>query len=261
MGKQSFEHQMIFISVRISVELPSNSGTSIGTGFLYNQSLNDGTNRFITLLVSNKHVFVNPNGKLKVSFNRKDSNGEPIYGNICNFEDSDFQAAYFEHPDPGVDLACVTVSNVSRTEAYYRTLSHDFLIEIDYEKIAPGTEVIFVGYPANRYDVANNLPLVRKGSIASAPEVDFNGKGQIVIDAQVYQGSSGSPVFVAIDNRYLLLGVVSETMIRNAKLQTLPAVLPNLGIQEILGLGIVIKQRHLKELFEHTVKEFLLRAS
>jgi V8-like Glu-specific endopeptidase len=213
----------------------------------------------MTLLVSNKHVFINPAGKLRISLNQKNDEGSPDYGNIKNFEDVDFHGAYYEHPDPEVDLACVNVSTISSENVFYKTLNSEFLKEIDYDFVAQGTEIIFVGYPANRYDMVNNLPLVRKGIIASVPEIDFNGRGQIVIDAQVYQGSSGSPVFVAVNGRYVLLGIVSETMIRHAQLQTLPSALPSLGVQEILGLGIVVKQRHVKELFAYAVSEFLRR--
>jgi hypothetical protein len=261
MSKESFEHQIAHIAVRISIEAPNNAGTSMGTGFLFQAPLNDGANRSLTLLVSNKHVFIDPAGKLQISLNQKNKEGNPDYGNIKNFEDVNFQNAYYEHPDPEVDLACVNVSNITSVNVFYRNLSSEFLKEIDYEIVTQGTDVIFVGYPANRYDVVNNLPLVRKGTIASVPDMDFNGRGQIVIDAQVYQGSSGSPVFVVVKGHYLLLGVVSETMIRHSQLQTLPSALPSLGVQEILGLGIVIKQKHVKELFDFAVSEFIRRNS
>lgn len=92
------------------------------------------------------------------------------------------------------------------------------------------------------------------------PDVDFNGKGQIVIDAQIFQGSSGSPVFVHWDGEYSLLGVVSQTMIRHSQLQTLPANMPQVGVEQTLGLGIVIKQRHVQELIDYVVNEYIQRA-
>lgn len=261
MPRDTFEHQIAYIAVRISIEAPNNQGTSVGTGFLYNIQLNDGTDRVITVLVSNKHVFIDPAGTLRISLNQKNEDGSPNFGNIKNFTDVNFHGAYYEHPNPDVDLACINVTNISRENVFYKNLSSEFLREIDYDLVTQGTEVIFVGYPADRYDTKNNLPLVRKGIIASVPELDFNGRGQIVIDAQVYPGSSGSPVFVAVNERYLLLGVVSETMIRHSQLQTLPSTLPNLGVQEILGLGIVVKQKHVKELFDYAASEFLKRTS
>ena len=93
------------------------------------------------------------------------------------------------------------------------------------------------------------------------PNVNFNGKGQIVIDAQIFPGSSGSPVFVVSQDQYLLLGVVSQTMIRHSQLQTLPVNMPPIGIEQILGLGIVVKQEHVRELIDFAVTEYLRRTS
>lgn len=214
MAEQFFEHQIAYIAARIEIAVDSQK--SIGTGFFYRAPLNDGTERSITLFISNKHVFLNPRGRLTVSLNRKKEDGTPEFGNIIPFDQIGFEDAYFPHPGPEVDLACINASALTHTDAFHRYLSGDVLKPIDYEKVVVGSEVIFVGYPANRYDIVNNLPLIRKGWIASMPDVDFNGRGQVVIDAQIFPGSSGSPVFVAWDGKYSLLGVVSQTMIRHS---------------------------------------------
>jgi len=261
MSGETFQNQIAFIVSKINIEIPKNGKSSIGTGFFYIAPLNDGTGRTITLLISNKHVFVEPTGKLTIILNQKDGNGNPKYGDLVPYEIVNFEGAYYAHPNIDVDLACVNASEISHTNSFYMSLDSEFLKEIDYRLIAPGSHVIFVGYPENRYDMVHNLPLIRKGSIASVPEVDFNGKGQIVIDAQVFQGSSGSPVFVAVGGHYRLLGVVSETMIRHAQLQTLPANAAQVGVQQILGLGIIIKQKHVLELIDYAVSEFIRRNS
>ena len=238
MTQISFEHEIAYIAARINIELP-NECLSIGTGFFYLAPLNDGTNRSITLLISNKHVFRNPEGRLIISLNRRKEDGTPELGNIKTFDQSGFEGIYFPHPDSEVDLACVNVSRITHMSAYFHGLHDSFLNPIDYEKVAPGSDVIFVGYPEGLYDPVNNLPLIRKGAIASMPNVDFNGKGQIVIDAQIFPGSSGSPVFVASDNMYSLLGVVSDTMVRDSRLEILQTNMPPVGVKQILGLGIV----------------------
>ncbi|MFZ5533981.1 MAG: trypsin-like peptidase domain-containing protein [Pseudomonadota bacterium] len=247
------------MAARIQRGLPDSQLSSIGTGFFYQASLNDGTNRSITFLISNKHVFFDLRGTLTISLNERSEDNAPVYGKVMNFEKANFSSIYYEHIDSDVDLACVNASEISHKNAFYRTLNDEFLEQIDYSKLISSQKIIFVGYPDGRYDVINNLPLVRAGSIASLPSVDFNGKGQIVIDAQVFQGSSGSPVFVAYDGRYYLLGVITETMIRHSMLQTVPSNLSGIGVQQILGLGIVIKQRHVRELIDGAVKEFLAR--
>lgn len=259
MNPQSFEHQLPFLAAKITIKTENKS--SIGTAFFYKAPLNNGTDSAIILLISNKHVFINPKGRLIVSLNRVKENGEPDLGNIMTFDQVGFEEAYFVHPDPEVDLACINVSSITQMNAHYRHLNEIFLKPIDYEKVAPGSDVIFVGYPNNRYDIVNNLPLVRKGAIASMPNIDFNGKGQIVIDAQIFEGSSGSPVFVCWDDRYSLLGVVSQTMIRHSQLQTLPMNMSSVGVEQTLGLGIVIKQQHVQELIDYAVKEHIRRKS
>lgn len=255
----SFEHVISFLTARISVERPNIVGESIGTGFFYLAPLKDNSNRSIILLISNKHVFVDETGILTISLNEKTEQGEPDYGKVQRFVQNNFSDIFFQHPNNDVDLACINASGITDTNAFYRYLNHAFLEPIDYKKIAPGSNVIFVGYPENRYDVVHNLPLVRKGSIASIPSVDFNGKGHIVIDAQVFQGSSGSPVFVSYDDRYYLMGVVTETMIRHSQLQTLTANIQQLGVEQILGLGIIIKQKHVQELIDYAVEEYARR--
>ena len=260
MTQISFEHEIAYIAARINIEL-SNERPSIGTGFFYLAPLNNGTNRSITLLISNKHVFRNPKGRLIISLNRRKEDDTPEFGNIRTFDQIGFENAYFIHPDPEVDLACINVSGITRTDAFHKYLNDRLLTPIDYEKVVVGSEVIFVGYPEDRYDIVNNLPLIRKGWIASMPNIDFNGRGQIVIDAQIFPGSSGSPVFVAWDNKYSLLGVVSDTMIRDSQLEILQTNMPPVGVKQILGLGIVVKQRHVQELIDYTVKEFIRRTS
>jgi hypothetical protein len=73
----------------------------------------------------------------------------------------------------------------------------------------------------------NKLPIIRQGITATPIWNQFNGENVFLIDAGVFPGSSGSPVFIynhgayptkdgiAIGNRLLFIGVISETMIRN----------------------------------------------
>lgn len=227
-------------------------GSSIGTGFLLHAPFNESSNKSRTFLISNKHVFANPLGKLQFNFNREKKENEADLGNIISFEQKGFSHLYTEHPDPSIDLACVNVSSITMKEnqVFYRNLNIEMVVDFSKDKLLPGAEVWFVGYPENRFDTVNNLPLLRKGHISSLPKVDFNSKPQIVIDAQVFPGSSGSPVFTEINGSFKLLGIVTETMIKHGKLQVLPALHNGMGIQQTLGLGLVLKATLLQELIE-----------
>ena len=256
----AFEHEVAYLTAKIDVE-PPDGPQSIGTGFFYRARLNGESDRVIILLISNRHVFGNPKGRLTISLNRGQGTNTPAFGNIQTFDQVGFEAGYCSHPDPAVDLACINASILTDTDVFFKCLEPNFLQPIDYEQVVMGSDVVFVGYPRGFYDVANNLPLLRRGVIASVPDVDFNGKGQIVIDAQVFRGSSGSPVFVGQGDRYLLLGVLSQVVFLNSKLQIVPANMQQVEVEQALGLGIVIKQRHVQELIDHAVREYLQKSS
>ena len=64
-------------------------------------------------------------------------------------------------------------------------------------------DIVMVGYPIGLWDQVNNLPLFRKGSTASHPAINWNGKKEFVIDAACFPGSSGSPVFILNKGGYV----------------------------------------------------------
>ena len=57
-------------------------------------------------------------------------------------------------------------------------------------------EILFVGYPSGISDQFHNLPVARRGITATPASVDYEGRPVFLIDASVYPGSSGSPVFI-----------------------------------------------------------------
>ena len=71
MKLDKFQSQIFFTTVRITIPDNQGEGASIGTGFIYSTPLpNDPKNRSITLLISNKHVFGNPNNKIIINFHK-----------------------------------------------------------------------------------------------------------------------------------------------------------------------------------------------
>ena len=254
--------EAIFSStLRITKKGKSDLGTSIGTGFIFEASIDDIRKQFVLFLVSNRHVFGNSFETISFNFHKaKDDYSGPDLGKVVVFESE--ALPHHEHPDQNVDLACINITGAEfgapGNSVYYKHLTDKLVSDFTEDDLLPGKEVWFVGYPENRFDVIHNLPILRKGYIASMPKIDFNARKEFVIDAQVFPGSSGSPVFAVLNGKFKLIGIIAKTMIRNQELETLPAGF-NLGIQQIIGLGIVIKATAFKELVECAVKEYKLR--
>ena len=54
--------------------------------------------------------------------------------------------------------------------------------------------VVIVGYPLGFHDEKHNLPVYRRATIASCYGINFNGLPYFLVDANLHQGTSGSPV-------------------------------------------------------------------
>ena len=239
---ESFNHYAPYASARLAIRVPG--GTRItGTGFFYQIRIQfEGVDRYVLVLISNKHLLeLGHQGTISLNLTRRKADRKPDHGNVLVYHVSQFAQRYTPHSDPEVDLGCINVSDIlGSTDLHFMHIGEEYLTPIDHNMVAPGSEVLFVGYPNDYYDRHNNLPLVRRGTLASLPHIDFNGKGQLIIDAQVFGGSSGSPVFVASGSKYRLLGVIQGTTEGRT---------PS-GTPAVLGLGTVIKQRHVRELVD-----------
>jgi len=251
------EKTLLFSTVRIEVTNSSMPGASVGTGFIVSTPVPGVEGKSYLFLVSNKHVFIDSDHQISLIFTRKqEGKDEPSLGELSKISQFNFSKGYIEHPDPKVDLACVNISSFGEPglSLYFRHYPHDELAPDGHLPISVGQEVFFIGYPENKFDVAHNLPLLRKGCIASAPNVDFNGQKQFLIDAHVFQGSSGSPVFAAVNGEYKIVGVISQTMIRNSMVQAIPVGTAP-GIQQFIGLGITLKVNLVHGLLEHAANQ------
>jgi hypothetical protein len=273
MNPQSFVEQIQFSTLRLELVDDAGQPKGIGTGFLVKADLRNNPGSAVILLVSNKHVFEGSKGFVVAFHKRKPSLNEPDLGQIYRFQAKDYSGAYFAHLNPNVDLACVNISTVIEqlhAQIYYKFLDQSLFANFSEPDLDAGQRVIFVGYPDNRYDQVHNLPIIRSGVIASHPKVDFNGEPQFIIDAQVFPGSSGSPVFLNVKeaqfNRgqiilgggqspYIFIGVVSATMIRNNVVNFVPTQFVPLS-QEVIGLGLVFKSTALADLIETVVNHY-----
>jgi len=255
MKLDKFQKQAFFCTIRITSSKESEPGYSIGTGFIFHANL-IGTHGLM-FLVSNRHVINDPQSKIMLNFHlRKQDSFKPDIGKIFRIETTDFSDAYYTLPNSDIDLACINISRITdpKHNVYFNTIHAEMYSNYSEADLIPGMEVYFVGYPQGLYDREHNLPILRRGYIASIPEIDYEGRKVFLIDAQIFQGSSGSPVFTVINNKFTLIGVLSGSLVVKEGIKPISSQI-QLGVYQPLGLGVVIKSACLHELINYAVQE------
>lgn len=268
--------RMLFTTVRITTTAPDGGG-GLGTGFVFTTPMpapDGGEGNVAMVLVTNKHV-VQGQAQATLHFIAADQTGvSPKLGaEIPVLVDP---RSFIGHPDPNVDVAILPLGGlVDQVQAAGQT---PFFMPVDasfaatpevlaeYEPIEP---VIFIGYPNGLYDSGSLLPIARRGHSATALNVDYEGKPIFLVDASVFPGSSGSPVFLFVPastaDKYgnitigggpkvVFLGVVAAVYQR-----TVPVVqTPTVGgqfVHDALDIGIVYKASTVVELVNQAIAQ------
>lgn len=247
-------------------------GKAIGTatGFFVSVPVGDGNQEKI-VLISNKHVLCKSESII-VTFTKLE-NGLPQFGKKVTLPIANIRDNVVQHPDPNVDIAalvCTGLFIMFPNQLYFKAMSYDMLSDFTEADLSVAENIYFVGYPNGKYDEVNNLPLIRTGLISSNPKFDFDGLPCFIIDAQVFPGSSGSPVYidytfenikngsiVVTNQRNIkVLGIVARTFIRGSELKAVESSTTQY-VEEIIGLGIVFKSTEIRKLIRIAVPDIV----
>lgn len=226
MNIKDISTQLLYTTVPIYSK-KSDGTFSTGTGFVF--SVVESEEKSIPLLITNYHVlkdavagFVEfhiaedgmPSEKsIRIQFDRGIINGNRL-GDL-DLIAVPLAASFNELQQRGITV-------------FYRTVDQNIIPKSEIiDELAAIENITFIGYPSGIYDTTNKLPIIRQGITATPIWNKFKGTEVFLIDAGVFPGSSGSPVFIynqgsyptkegiAIGNRLLFVGVISETMVRN----------------------------------------------
>lgn len=225
-------------------------------------------------LITNRHVVENAKS-IVLRFNNSFDRETVLIGNTFKIE---IEEPWYNHSS--LDLAILPFTPILRyfkdikKRPYFHPVTNDILYTEEKNDLINFIEdIFFIGYPRGIYDSYNNIPIIRKGINATPIVFDYNDLPVFLIDASVYPGSSGSPVFLCdsggyglknklyFDHRTLFLGILSTTF-KNKE----GAFLLNIdfkGIESIiekthLDLGIVIKPYAIIDLIKRYLKEHKL---
>lgn len=256
MQVQTMIEQMLFTTVRITTT--SSAGAGLGTGFFWMKTP-DANGQAQLFLVTNKHVI---EGQTSAVLHLIAGGADgPRLGEEIEVRIDDPPSNFVGHPDPNVDVAVLPVGGVmtqlheSGQEVYFRAVSESQAATNEslaaFEPIEP---VTFIGYPNGLYDTTSLLPIVRQGHSATPLTIDYEGRPMFLVDASVFPGSSGSPVFLmrnpSAPDKYgnitlggpaqvIFLGVVAAVYQRSVPVLT--AAPTGHFVHDALDIGIVYK--------------------
>jgi hypothetical protein len=262
---KTLAQQLLFNTVRIETFDREQKPVGVGTSFILSHHLGGyGEELF---LVTNKHVVENAWTAYMYFTNMKDD--KPDIGNPFFIKFDFFEIGCHGHPNEEVDITVTPIGwmldmiGVDGVSAFLKKITSDVILRPDQtEEFDAVEDVIFVGYPNGLYDRKNYIPIIRRGTTATPVQLDYDGRPVFLIDASVFGGSSGSPVFRinpswdrSIITKLELLGVVSEVFYRTetGQFELRPAptsVVPVIETHEMLDLGVVFKGHLILEVLD-----------
>jgi hypothetical protein len=168
--------------------------------------------------------------------------------------DENGEALWIAHPSGrAIDIAAIRLRADEHVAA--RPIDIESLSVADLLPQIAMTAVI-IGFPYGESSYNKVLPIWKTGHIASEPEVAFNGKPAMLIDATTRSGMSGSPVFIRSSGPHRLRS--ADTTVLSSGSTTLFMGIYSGRLQGMTGddtrlsseLGIVWKPEAIFEMLE-----------
>lgn len=258
MNLQDISTQLLFVTAPIQA---CKDGKMIrtGTGFVYNASLGE---QIVPILFTNRHVVESVDTLTVKMVSAED--GAPKLGFTVDITVD--KSAWNFVSDESIDLVGIPLGpalrqiNEKGQSVFFKGIPNElFPSDQQLDQLAAVESVLFIGYPSGISDQHNSLPIVRQGMTATPVWNNFGGNAEFLIDAGVYPGSSGSPVFVynrgmyttdqgiTIGSRIYFLGILTGSYMAKQDATT-PSY--------FLGLGRVIKGSIVKNFASRLITEW-----
>lgn len=267
---QSISEELLHTTVRLVGN--TKNGSSVGTGFFFHKD-----NRLF--VVTNKHVVKDVlSGEFYVlKADVAQGVKSPKLGEYISISFN--ESMFIGHPNPDVDVSVMNVSGLIDDAEnkfgpiFWKHLNIDLLpTDEHYEKfIGPMEEIVFIGYPSGLWDTKNILPIARKGMTATSCYIDFEGEPKFLVDASVFPGSSGSPVFIYYlgghsdksgnlyaGNRIHFIGIIAKVYQRveqgEVKVIDVPTDKKHVAeVHQMIDLGVVFKSNTILDAIDNYV--------
>lgn len=198
----SIAEQLCYITTRI-ITMDANKSVHIATGFFVSFPVEAKDDKFVNVLVTNRHVAEDAE-EMIICLNEMDGDNNPIDLSMIQITIADAKSRFIYHPDKNVDLALFlvlpTIYDAEKSlgkKLFYKSFSASSIItDEDSMELDAVEDVLMIGYPRGLWDERNNRPIIRYGITATDPKVDYCGTREFMIDCACIHGSSGSPVLL-----------------------------------------------------------------
>lgn len=269
MRAETIAEKLFFVTCRIEALIAGR--WSLGTGFFYSVPTVEGEAEFI---VTNRHV-VEGASDIRATFVNAPPVGDSVHvklGKAFQVEVPNFQLYQTRfHPNPDIDVAVIPLPDIRAVvtrngmhifgQFITPAISYGVEAEIELDALE---ELVFIGYPNGLHDEVHYLPVLRRGTTATPIEVDHGGEPKFLMDAAVFPGSSGSPVFiynngivptrdgnVRLASRIAFVGILAAgpTRVVFGEIENINLAL-GVKLDELIGIGIVYKAEVIDEIVQ-----------
>jgi hypothetical protein len=183
------------IAATVELEQPLGAGTrTVGTGFLISDPTPDGRPRVV--LVTANHVFERMKGdEATIGYRLQKPDGTWSFAPQKVAIRSDGKALWSHHPNRDVAAIAITApAPFAQAAIPLNWLGGDEGLE--REPLAPGDEMMTLGYPQGLSANAAGFPILRAGRVASYPLGPTKAFPTFLLDFRVFPGNSGGPVYL-----------------------------------------------------------------
>ena len=273
------EH-FFFMTLRIETE------QGVGTGFIFEHKWKcpkTGAELTGMFLVTNKHVIEDSHEGTFRFTSRTDDGSGPNFGKWIEVNVGNRRWRWWvAHPAKDVDVAVFPLNPIFKDLDLWEPNQKPFYSCVDAQLLPENNRfgdlnavehILFIGYPNGIYDAKNNLPIIRSGITATPPTVDYEGRPIFLIDASVFPGSSGSPIFaydrgswlsgtsdwVVGSERVVFLGLLSSVLYRESdgtlEFRDIPTATQPVPVnKEMIDLGVAYKAVTVVETIEKNLQ-------
>jgi S1-C subfamily serine protease len=225
------------IAATVQLEQPLGGGLrTVGTGFLISDPAPDGRPRVV--LVTANHVFERMKGdEATIGYRVQRPDGSWSFDPQKITIRSGGKALWFHHPTRDVAAIAITAPSAFAQAAIpLNWLAGDQ--SLDRAHLAPGDEMMTLGYPQGLSANTAGFPILRAGRIASYPIGPSKAFPTFLLDFRVFPGNSGGPVYLdptasaASSEAPMIAGMLTQQVEVDS---------------ENLGIGIVTQAQFIRE--------------